>query len=99
VAWCGAPIKNRRKLCEENQIPVIYIVKENRTYDQILGDLPMGNGDPTLTMYPQATTPNFHAIASNFVDLDNFYVSGEVSMDGWQWSTAGRGIDLNENSR
>jgi YVTN family beta-propeller protein len=75
---------------------VIYIVKENRTYDQILGDLPVGNGDPALTMYGKAITPNFHAIASQFVDLDNFYCSGEVSMDGWQWSTAGRGLDLNE---
>jgi YVTN family beta-propeller protein len=75
---------------------VIYIVKENRTYDQILGDLPVGNGDPTLTMYGKAVTPNFHAIAQKFVDLDNFYCSGEVSMDGWQWSTAGRGMDLNE---
>ena len=75
---------------------VIYIVKENRTYDQILGDLPVGNGDPSLTMYGQSVTPNFHAIASQFVDLDNFYCSGEVSMDGWQWSTAGRGLDLNE---
>jgi YVTN family beta-propeller protein len=75
---------------------VIYIVKENRTYDQILGDLPVGNGDPSLVMYGKAVTPNFHAIATQFVDLDNFYCSGEVSMDGWQWSTAGRGIDLNE---
>jgi YVTN family beta-propeller protein len=75
---------------------VIYIVKENRTYDQILGDLPVGNGDPTLTMYGKAVTPNFHAIATQFVDLDNFYCSGEVSMDGWQWSVSGRGIDLNE---
>jgi len=75
---------------------VIYIVKENRTYDQILGDLPIGNGDPSLAMYGQATTPNFHALSQQFVDLDNFYCSGEVSMDGWQWSTAGRGLDLNE---
>jgi DNA-binding beta-propeller fold protein YncE len=75
---------------------VIYIVKENRTYDQILGDLPVGNGDPALAMYGKAITPNFHAIATQFVDLDNFYCSGEVSMDGWQWSTAGRGLDLNE---
>ena len=75
---------------------IIYIVKENRTYDQILGDLPVGNGDPALTMYGQAVTPNFHAVSQQFVDLDNFYCSGEVSMDGWQWSTAGRGIDLNE---
>ncbi|HYL13362.1 MAG TPA: hypothetical protein VEV41_10005 [Terriglobales bacterium] len=77
---------------------VIYIVKENRTYDQILGDLPVGNGDPALTQFPQPVTPNQHAIASNFVDLDNFYDSGIVSMDGWQWSTAARALDLNEKS-
>ncbi len=75
---------------------IIYIVKENRTYDQILGDLPVGNGDPSLTMYGQAITPNFHAISTQFVDLDNFYDSGEISMNGWQWSTSGRGNDLNE---
>jgi YVTN family beta-propeller protein len=75
---------------------VIYIVKENRTYDQILGDLPIGNGDASLTEYGQALTPNFHAIAGGFVDLDNFYDSGEISMNGWQWSTTGRGNDLNE---
>jgi YVTN family beta-propeller protein len=75
---------------------VIYIVKENRTYDQILGDLPVGNGDPALTMYGKALTPNFHTIAGDFVDLDNFYCAAEISMNGWQWSTAGRGNDLNE---
>jgi YVTN family beta-propeller protein len=77
---------------------VIYIVKENRTYDQVLGDLSKGNGDPSITQFPLAITPNFHAIASNFVLLDNFYCSGEVSMDGWQWSTAARSIDANDKS-
>jgi YVTN family beta-propeller protein len=78
---------------------VVYIVKENRTYDQILGDLPVGNGDPTLTQFPQPVTPNFHAIASNFVDFDNFYDPGNGSMDGWQWTTAGRTLDLEEKSQ
>ncbi len=78
---------------------VVYIVKENRTYDQILGDLPVGNGDPTLTQFPQSVTPNFHAIASSFVDFDNFYDTGNGSMDGWQWSTAGRALDLEEKSQ
>ncbi|HVO64734.1 MAG TPA: bifunctional YncE family protein/alkaline phosphatase family protein [Terriglobales bacterium] len=78
---------------------VVYIVKENRTYDQILGDLPVGNGDPTLTQFPQAVTPNFHALASNFVDFDNFYDTGNGSMDGWQWSTAARALDLEEKSQ
>ncbi|MBV9945752.1 MAG: hypothetical protein JOZ69_02770 [Myxococcales bacterium] len=75
---------------------VIYIVKENRTYDQILGDLPGSNGDPSITQFPQAITPNFHAIASQFVNLDNFFDSGEVSQDGWQWSTAARSADIND---
>jgi len=78
---------------------VIYIVKENRTYDQILGDLTNGsNGDPTLTQFPSFVTPNFHTLATNFVTFDNFYDSGIVSMDGWQWSTAARALDLNEKS-
>ncbi|MDE3011038.1 MAG: bifunctional YncE family protein/alkaline phosphatase family protein [Pseudomonadota bacterium] len=77
---------------------VIYIVKENRTYDQVLGDIRTGNGDASITQFPQAITPNQHAIASNFVLLDNFRTSGEVSMDGWQWSTAARSIDTNDKS-
>jgi DNA-binding beta-propeller fold protein YncE len=77
---------------------VIYIIKENRTYDQILGDLPVGNGDPAITEFGHAVTPNFHAIATNFVNLDNFYCSGEVSMDGWQWSTSGRAVDTLEKT-
>lgn len=77
---------------------VIYIVKENRTYDQILGDLGSGNGDPALTQFGKAITPNFHALAANFVNLDNFSCSGEVSMDGWQWSTAARSADANEKT-
>ncbi|MGA2811413.1 MAG: hypothetical protein ABSG16_08445 [Candidatus Acidiferrum sp.] len=77
---------------------VIYIVKENRTYDQILGDLSKGNGDPTLTLYPQPVTPNQHALAEKFVDLDNFYDSGETSGDGWNWSTAARTSDTVEKT-
>jgi YVTN family beta-propeller protein len=75
---------------------VIYIIKENRTYDQILGDLPVGNGDPSLTMYGATNTPNFHAFANNFVDLDNFYDSSDVSGDGWPWSTSARTTDVIE---
>jgi len=66
---------------------IIYIIKENRTYDQVLGDLPFGNGDPTLTEFPESVTPNFHSLARNFVTLDNFYDTSEVSYDGWAWST------------
>ncbi len=73
---------------------VIYIVKENRTYDQILGDLGKGNGDPKLTMFGEKITPNFHRVARDFVDLDSFYNSGEVSGDGWPWSTSGRESDF-----
>jgi hypothetical protein len=75
---------------------VIYIIKENRTYDQVLGDLEVGNGDPNLTEFPEAMTPNQHAIARNFVTLDNFYDTSEVSYDGWSWSTSARSPDLVE---
>ena len=77
---------------------VIYIVKENRTYDQILGDLGKGNGDPSIVVYPQPLTPNLHALAASFVDLDNFYDSGEVSGDGWNWSTSARAADTIEKT-
>jgi DNA-binding beta-propeller fold protein YncE len=73
---------------------VIYIIKENRTYDQVLGDLDRGNGDPSLAEFGERLTPNFHKIARQFVDLDNFYDTGEVSGDGWQWSTSGRETDF-----
>jgi YVTN family beta-propeller protein len=66
---------------------VIYVMKENRTYDQVLGDLPQGNGDPAYEMYPADVTPNQHALAERFVTLDNFYTDGAVSADGWSWST------------
>ncbi len=70
---------------------VIYIVKENRTFDQILGDLETGgNSDPTLTMFGKRITPNFHRLSTNFVTLDNFMAPGDGSMDGWSWSMAGR---------
>ena len=65
---------------------VIYVVKENRTFDQILGDLNNGaNADPSLAMYGKSITPNFHNIASNFVTIDNFMDPGDGSMDGWSW--------------
>jgi YVTN family beta-propeller protein len=75
---------------------VIYIIKENRTYDQVLGDLPVGNGDPSITQFPQKMTPNFHAFAGKFVDFDNFYDASDVSGDGWPWSTSGRTTDTIE---
>jgi DNA-binding beta-propeller fold protein YncE len=76
---------------------VIYIIKENRTFDQVLGDLTNGaNTDPALTQFPSFITPNFHNFANNFVTFDNFDDSSMVSMDGWQWSTAARALDINE---
>ena len=75
---------------------VIYVVKENRTYDQVLGDLAVGNGDPNLTEFPASTTPNLHRIARDFVDLDNFYDTSEVSYDGWSFSTSARSPDVVE---
>jgi DNA-binding beta-propeller fold protein YncE len=82
---------------------VIYIIKENRTYDQILGDLAqdgrqVGNGDPSLAMYGQAVTPNEHELALQFGVLDNFFDSGEVSGDGHVWSTAAIGTDYLEKT-
>lgn len=77
---------------------VIYIVKENRTYDQVLGDLEKGNGDPRLNLFPDAMTPNHHDLARRFVTLDNFYDSGEVSGNGWNWSTAARATDVTERT-
>ena len=75
---------------------VIYIIRENRTYDQILGDLEVGNGDPSIVQFGQATTPNAHAMARNFVDFDNFYCVADVSGDGWPWSTSARTTDVVE---
>jgi hypothetical protein len=75
---------------------VIYIIKENRTYDQVLGDLKVGNGDPSLTLYGADITPNEHKLALQFGVLDNFYDSGEVSGDGHLWSTAAITTDYNE---
>lgn len=77
---------------------VIYIVKENRTYDQVLGDLPQGNGDPTLCLFPEAVTPNHHALAREFVLLDNFYVESEVSADGHEWSMGAYATDFVEKT-
>jgi hypothetical protein len=77
---------------------VIYVLKENRTYDQILGDLPVGDGDASLTMYGADITPNQHKLALQFGVLDNFYDSGEVSGDGHLWSTASTTSDYNEKT-
>ncbi|HLO58168.1 MAG TPA: bifunctional YncE family protein/alkaline phosphatase family protein [Bacteroidales bacterium] len=77
---------------------VFYIIKENRTYDQVLGDIPQGNGDPSLVLFGENITPNQHAIAREFVLLDNFYVNGEVSADGHNWSLGAYATDYLEKN-
>ncbi|HUO32871.1 MAG TPA: bifunctional YncE family protein/alkaline phosphatase family protein [Bryobacteraceae bacterium] len=77
---------------------VVFIIKENRTYDQVLGDLPNdSNGDPALTEFGEAITPNLHALAQQFVTLDNIMATAEVSYDGWHWTTAGQAPDVVEH--
>ncbi len=77
---------------------VFYIIKENRTYDQVLGDMKEGNGDTSLCIFPEKITPNHHALAREFVLLDNFYVDAEVSADGHNWSTAAYATDFVEKT-
>lgn len=77
---------------------VLYIMKENRAYDEILGDLEVGNGERRFALFPEAITPNHHAIARNFVDLDNTLVSGEGSPQGWTWTYAAQDTDYNERN-
>ncbi len=81
----GSPIKH-----------VIYVIKENRTFDQVLGDMKQGNGDARLAIFGQQITPNHHAIAEQWVLLDNLYCDGEVSIDGHSWSTSAIATDFNE---
>jgi YVTN family beta-propeller protein len=75
---------------------VIYIIKENRTYDQEFGDIPEGNGDPALTIFGEKVTPNQHALVRQYVLLDNLYCDGEVSVDGHSWSNSAYATDFNE---
>lgn len=83
---------------------ILYIIKENRTYDQVLGDLKdaqgkrIGNGDPSLTLFGETVTPNIHALAREFVTLDNTYCNGDVSGNGHPWSTAAYGTDIGERA-
>ena len=112
--WTGEVLESNRMRAAEEKIRfadgsadrikhVIYIIKENRTYDQVFGDLkqngtPVGNGDASLAMYGDEVTPNEHKLALQFGVLDNFYDSGEVSGDGHVWSTAGIGTDYLEKT-
>ena len=77
---------------------VLYIIRENRTYDQVFGDLGTGNGDPKLVLFGRDVTPNAHALARKLVTLDNLYCDGEVSEDGHQWSNAAYATDFNEKA-
>ena len=93
----GNPIP--RRVGEKSPIKyMFYIIKENRTYDQVLGDLKEGNGDPTLCIFPEFLTPNQHKLVKEFVLLDNFYVDAEVSADGHNWSTAAYANDYVEKN-
>lgn len=93
----GNPIP--RKLGDSSPIKyVFYIIKENRTYDQVLGDMPEGNGDSSLVLFGERITPNQHALAREFVLLDNFYVDGEVSADGHNWSMGAYATDYLEKN-
>ncbi|MFM2146476.1 MAG: hypothetical protein RL732_1312 [Bacteroidota bacterium] len=77
---------------------VFYIIKENRTYDQVLADMPGGNGDTSLLLFGKNITPNQHKLAASFVLLDNFYVDGEVSADGHNWSLGAYATDYLEKN-
>ena len=77
---------------------IFYVIKENRTYDQVLGDMPQGNGDPGLVLFGEKITPNQHAIAKEFVLLDNFFVDGEVSADGHSWTMGAYATDYLEKN-
>ena len=81
----GSPIKH-----------IVYVIKENRTYDQVLGDMEKGNGDKRLAIFGEEVTPNHHAIADQFVLFDNLYCDGEVSVDGHSWSNSAIATDYNE---
>src|SRR3954471_1795084 len=86
-----------RRVGESSPIKyVFYVIRENRTYDQVLGDLPRANGDPSLTLFGQEVTPNAHALAATFQTFDNFYVDAEVSYDGHAFSTGAYATDFVE---
>lgn len=77
---------------------VIYVIKENQTFDHVFGDLGKGNGDPTLALYGKETTPNHQKLAKQFVTLDNFYTDAEVSADGHNWTTAAKANDYTQKN-
>ncbi len=111
--YANTPYKKERELVTEgekgNPIPmkvgdpspikyVFYIIKENRTYDQVFGDMPEGNGDSTLCLFGEKYTPNQHRLAREYVLMDNFYVDAEVSADGHNWSLGAHANDYLEKT-
>jgi DNA-binding beta-propeller fold protein YncE len=93
----GSPIPDR--IGEATPIKhVILLMKENRTYDQVLGDMPEGNGSPELVLFGEKVTPNHHKLARQFVLLDNFYVNADVSEDGLYWTTSAIASDSNQRT-
>jgi len=93
----GADNPIPRKLGDPSPIKhVIYVIKENRTYDQVFGDMKQGNGEPDLCLFPARITPNHHRLAGEYVLLDNIYVDGEVSADGHEWSMGAYATDFVE---
>ena len=113
AVYNNTPYKKKNELISEgsvgNPVPlkvgdrspvkyIFYIIKENRTFDQVLGDIPEGNGDPNLVLFGEKITPNQHALAREFVLLDNFFVDGEVSADGHNWSVGAYATDYLEKN-
>ncbi len=111
--YANSPVANKTLSAEasrpDNPVPgraggpspikhVFYVIKENRTYDQVFGDMTEGNGDPSLCLFPEEITPNHHALAREFVLLDNFYADAEVSADGHNWSMGAYATDYVEKS-
>jgi YVTN family beta-propeller protein len=99
LAPAGAPIASPvpRRVGGSSPIKhVFYVVRENRTYDQVFGDIPRGNGDPALTLFGEEITPNAHALAREFTQFDNFYVDAEVSYDGHAFSMGAYATDVAE---
>ncbi len=113
-AYAVSPLRqdeqpNLQSLAKDSAIPgrvgdtspikhCFYIIKENRTYDQVFGDIAKGNGDANLCIFPELVTPNHHALVNDFVLLDNFYVESEVSADGHEWSMAAYATDFVERA-
>ena len=101
LAPAGSPERSPipRRVGEPSPIQhVFYVIRENRTYDQVFGDVPAGNGDPNLCLFGEAVTPNAHALAAQFGLFDNFYVNAEVSADGHAFSTGAYANDFIEKT-